>query len=247
MGCANGAPRCGCLCPGVAGAQLAAKDRGVVGHLLDWGDLDDLQQVEFRGRVFFTAHNQNVFEALVVFGAIQRLAVAHTVEFEAFQRLDHGAGVERTRALNSIGVKQRLHIAGVCRLAGGEAVFGAEGFNKGFGAFVLQRPVPVGLSKETVNKMKFGSVIVDMAAGSASDGSGNCPLTQNNKVIHLENVTIIGFNNLPSMLSTDASALYSRNIFEFIKLLINESGQLFINDKDELVTETLISKNNKKG
>ena len=49
------------------------------------------------------------------------------------------------------------------------------------------------------------------------------------------------------MLSTDASALYSRNILEFTKLLINDSGQLHINENDELVTETLISKNNKKG
>ena len=114
-------------------------------------------------------------------------------------------------------------------------------------ALIPGKAPPQLLSEETVKKMKFGSVIVDMAAGSASDGSGNCPLTQNNKVNQLENVTIIGFNNLPSMLSTDASALYSRNIFEFTKLLINESGQLFINDKDELVTETLISKNNKKG
>ena len=84
--------------------------------MLDWGDLDDLQQVEFRGRVFFTAHNQNVFEALVVFGAIQGLAVAHTVEFEPFQGLDHGTGVGRTCALNGVGVKQRLHVAGMRRL-----------------------------------------------------------------------------------------------------------------------------------
>ena len=114
-------------------------------------------------------------------------------------------------------------------------------------ALIPGKSPPQLLSEETVKKMKFGSVIVDMAAGSGSDGSGNCPLTQNNKVCQVENVTIIGFNNLPSMLSTDASALYSRNILEFTKLLINESGQLYINENDELVTETLISKNNKKG
>jgi NAD(P) transhydrogenase subunit alpha len=114
-------------------------------------------------------------------------------------------------------------------------------------ALIPGKSPPQLLSEETVKKMKFGSVIVDMAAGSGSDGSGNCPLTQNNKVCQVENVTIIGFNNLPSMLSTDASALYSRNILEFTKLLINESGQLHINENDELVTETLISKNNKKG
>ena len=114
-------------------------------------------------------------------------------------------------------------------------------------ALIPGKSPPQLLSEETVKKMKFGSVIVDMAAGSGSDGSGNCPLTQNNKVCQVENVTIIGFNNLPSMLSTDASALYSRNILEFTKLLINKSGQLHINENDELVTETLISKNNKKG
>jgi len=94
--------------------------------------------------------------------------------------------------------------------------------------------------------MKYGSVIVDMAAGTGPDGSGNCPLTQDNKIVHEENVTIIGLNNLPSMLSTDASALYARNILEFIKLLLNESGKLFINKEDELVTETLITKNKSK-
>jgi len=103
-------------------------------------------------------------------------------------------------------------------------------------ALIPGKSPPQLLSEETVKKMKFGSVIVDMAAGSGSDGSGNCPLTQNNKVCQVENVTIIGFNNLPSMLSTDASALYSRNILEFTKLLINESGQLHINENDELVT-----------
>jgi len=113
-------------------------------------------------------------------------------------------------------------------------------------ALIPGKTPPQLLSTETVKKMKPGSVIVDMAAGSASDGSGNCPLTENDKVKQINNVTIIGFNNIPSMLSADASALYSRNIFEFIKLLINESGQLFINNKDELVTETLISKGKSK-
>ena len=88
-------------------------------------------------------------------------------------------------------------------------------------ALIPGKSPPQLLSEETVKKMKFGSVIVDMAAGSSSDGSGNCPLTQNNKVCQVENVTIIGFNNLPSMLSTDASALYSRTILEFTTVLIH--------------------------
>lgn len=113
-------------------------------------------------------------------------------------------------------------------------------------ALIPGKAPPLLLSKETIKKMKYGSVIVDMAAGTGPDGSGNCPLTQDDKIVHKENVTIIGLNNLPSMLSTDASALYARNIFEFIKLLLNESGKLFINKEDELVTETLITKNKSK-
>jgi NAD(P) transhydrogenase subunit alpha len=97
------------------------------------------------------------------------------------------------------------------------------------------------ISKETIHQMKEGSIIVDLAAGLAMDGSGNCPLSEGNKIINVGGVTIIGLNNLPSLLSTDASALYSRNIFEFIKLLINDQGNLYINREDELVAGALLT------
>jgi len=108
-------------------------------------------------------------------------------------------------------------------------------------ALIPGKEPPKLISKETVNQMKEGSVIVDMAAGLAADGSGNCPLSEGNKIIKVGGVTIIGLNNLPSLLSTDASALYSRNIFEFIKLLINDQGDLHINREDELVAGALLT------
>jgi len=108
-------------------------------------------------------------------------------------------------------------------------------------ALIPGKEPPQLISKETVNQMKEGSVIVDMAAGLAIDGSGNCPLSESNKIIQIGGVTIIGLNNLPSLLSTDASALYSRNIFEFIKLLINDQGNLYINREDELVAGALLT------
>jgi NAD(P) transhydrogenase subunit alpha len=108
-------------------------------------------------------------------------------------------------------------------------------------ALIPGKEPPKLISKETVNQMKEGSVIVDMAAGLAADGSGNCPLSEGNKIIKAGGVTIIGLNNLPSLLSTDASALYSRNIFEFIKLLINDQGNLYINREDELVAGALLT------
>jgi NAD(P) transhydrogenase subunit alpha len=108
-------------------------------------------------------------------------------------------------------------------------------------ALIPGKEPPKLISKETVNQMKEGSVIVDMAAGLAADGSGNCPLSEGNKIIKAGGVTIIGLNNLASLLSTDASALYSRNIFEFIKLLINDQGNLYINREDELVAGALLT------
>ena len=108
-------------------------------------------------------------------------------------------------------------------------------------ALIPGKEPPKLISKETIQKMKEGSVIVDMAAGLAADGSGNCPLSEGNKIVNFGGVTIIGFNNLPSSLSTDASALYSKNIFEFIKLLINDKGSLYINREDELVAGALLT------
>ena len=108
-------------------------------------------------------------------------------------------------------------------------------------ALIPGKEPPKLISKETIQQMKEGSVIVDMAAGLAKDGSGNCPVSKENEILNVDGVTIIGLNNLPSLLSHDASALYSRNIFEFIKLLINEQGNLYINREDELVMGALLT------
>ena len=108
-------------------------------------------------------------------------------------------------------------------------------------ALIPGREPPVLLSEDTVMKMKAGSVIVDMAAGLAKDGSGNCPLTKANEIIEINGVKVIGLNNLPSLLSTDASALYARNILEFIKLLLDETGKLTLNLEDDLVKGCLLT------
>jgi H+-translocating NAD(P) transhydrogenase subunit alpha len=112
-------------------------------------------------------------------------------------------------------------------------------------ALIPGREPPILISGETVKKMKAGSVIVDMAAGLAIDGSGNCPLTKANQIIVINGVTVIGLTNLPSLLSTDASALYSRNILEFIKLLFDDSGKININLEDELVKGCLLTNGGK--
>ena len=108
-------------------------------------------------------------------------------------------------------------------------------------ALIPGREPPVLIHAETVEKMKPGSVIIDMAAGTSKTGAGNCPLTEANKVVVKHGVTIVGYTNLPSLVAADASAFYARNIFEFLKLLLAE-GKLNIPADDELVTASLLCK-----
>jgi NAD(P) transhydrogenase subunit alpha len=109
-------------------------------------------------------------------------------------------------------------------------------------ALIPGREPPVLLKEATVKKMKPGSVVVDMAAGQARDGSGNCPLTKPDEIIDINGVTIIGYTNIPSLLSADASSLYARNMVEFVQLLVDENKNVVINMDDELVKGSLITK-----
>ena len=109
-------------------------------------------------------------------------------------------------------------------------------------ALIPGREPPVLLKEATVKKMKPGSVVVDMAAGQAHDGSGNCPLTKADEIIDINGVTIIGYTNIPSLLSADASSLYARNMVEFVQLLVDENKNVVINMNDELVNGSLITK-----
>jgi NAD(P) transhydrogenase subunit alpha len=87
--------------------------------------------------------------------------------------------------------------------------------------------------------MKPGSVIVDLAV----ERGGNCPLSQINQVIEVNGVAIVGLTNLPAMVPTDASALYARNLLDFLKLITN-GGDLAINRDDEIVQACLMCENN---
>lgn len=104
---------------------------------------------------------------------------------------------------------------------------------------------PVLISSEVVQAMKYGSVIVDLAAGFGKNGSGNCPLTSANEVVVKHGVTIVGHTNVPSLVSADASSLYAKNVFEFLKLMINEDANLDISKEDDLLTACLLCENGK--
>ncbi len=102
-------------------------------------------------------------------------------------------------------------------------------------AVVPGRKAPVLITDEMVKNMKRGSVIVDLAA----ERGGNCELTIPGKTIERHGVKIVGAVNLPSEIPYHASQMYSRNLINFLSLIIKE-GRLSINKEDEVVRETLL-------
>ncbi|MBJ9974351.1 Re/Si-specific NAD(P)(+) transhydrogenase subunit alpha [Pseudomonas sp. S75] len=103
-------------------------------------------------------------------------------------------------------------------------------------ALIPGRKAPTLLSAETVAQMKPGSVVIDLAAAQG----GNCPLTVADQVVVAHGVTLVGPTNLPAQLPADASALYARNLLDFMKLLFDKDGALVINLEDDIVAACLM-------
>ena len=104
-------------------------------------------------------------------------------------------------------------------------------------ALIPGRPAPVLVTEDMVKSMKPGSVIVDMAA----EQGGNCPLTERDQIVKKHGVTLIGHTNFPALVPTDSSALYARNLLDFLKLIIDEEGHLVIDREDEIVAACLMA------
>ena len=104
-------------------------------------------------------------------------------------------------------------------------------------ALIPGRPAPVLLKEETVRAMKPGSVIVDMAV----EAGGNCPLSELDKIVVKHGVHLIGIANLPGLVATDASALYARNLMNFLNLMLDaKSGEFKLDMEDEIIAGTLV-------
>ena len=105
-------------------------------------------------------------------------------------------------------------------------------------AQVRGRKSPVLVPTATVEKMKNGSVIVDLAASTG----GNCELTQNDQIVNHNGVTIIGDSNLAAKMPQDASLLFCNNVLNFLKLIIKD-GTMELDLSNEIVGSALITKN----
>ena len=99
-------------------------------------------------------------------------------------------------------------------------------------ALIPGKQAPVLITEEMVKGMRPGSVIVDLAV----EMGGNCPLSEYGKTVVKHGVTLIGPANMPSRVAVDASAMYAKNLLNFLTPLIDrETRALKINWDDEIV------------
>ena len=103
-------------------------------------------------------------------------------------------------------------------------------------ALIPCRPAPVLITEEVVTRMREGSVIVDLAAATG----GNCPLTEADRVVVKHGVILVGHTNYPSMMASDASAFYAKNIANLLDIMLERGDDgvtLKTLDDDEITRD----------
>ncbi len=108
-------------------------------------------------------------------------------------------------------------------------------------ALIPGRAAPTLITEDMVKAMKPGSVIVDIAAGKGPNGGGNCPLSEADKTVIKHGVSIVGETNLPALVAADSSALYARNVIDFLKLVITKEGAFNVPMDDDIVAACLMT------
>jgi NAD(P) transhydrogenase subunit alpha len=103
------------------------------------------------------------------------------------------------------------------------------------------KKAPILITQQMIEDMKPGSVIIDIASVTG----GNTDLTKNNETVMHKGVTIIGNSALPALQSADASKVYSKNVLNFLKLIIDKEGNLALNFQDDIVKGTCITSEGK--
>ena len=105
-------------------------------------------------------------------------------------------------------------------------------------ALIPGKRAPVLISQEMVESMASGSVVVDLAV----EAGGNCPLSKEGEVVDHGGVKIVGYANVPGRVAKDASALYAKNIFNFLSLIINKDDKkINFNWEDEIVNAVTLT------
>jgi NAD(P) transhydrogenase subunit alpha len=106
-------------------------------------------------------------------------------------------------------------------------------------ALIPGKPAPVLITEAMVKDMRPGSVIVDLAV----EAGGNCPISERGKVVVKHGVTLVGYDNVPSRLAADTSALFAKNLLNFLTLSYDkETKGLKINWDDEIIKGTALTR-----
>ena len=108
-------------------------------------------------------------------------------------------------------------------------------------ALIPGRAAPTLITEEMVKSMKAGSVIIDIAAGKGPNGGGNCPLSEADKTVVKHGVTLVGETNLPALVAADSSALYARNVLDFLKLVLPKDSGFIVPMDDDIVAACLMT------
>lgn len=101
------------------------------------------------------------------------------------------------------------------------------------------KKAPLLLRKTTVEAMKPGAVIIDIAASTG----GNCEVTKNNETYVYSGVTVIGNSFFAVDMPSDASKMFGKNVINFLKLIITKEGNLTLNWDDDIVKGTAVTHN----
>jgi len=104
-------------------------------------------------------------------------------------------------------------------------------------ALIPGRKAPVLVTEEMVRSMKPGSVVLDMAV----EQGGNCAISELGRWVVKHGVTLIGQPNLPATVPADSSALYARNVIDFLKLVFDKDGKFTVNLEDDIVKACLVT------
>lgn len=98
-------------------------------------------------------------------------------------------------------------------------------------------PAPLLVSREMIERMRPGSVLIDVAAPTG----GNCELTKPGETVVHNGVTIMGPTDLPSRVALDASQMYSRNLAAFLDRLVDDERRVQFDWDDQIVSEACIT------
>jgi len=106
-------------------------------------------------------------------------------------------------------------------------------------AMIPCRAAPVLITEEVVQRMRDGSVIVDLAAATG----GNCPLTEKDRVVVKHGVTLVGYTNFPALVPSDASAFYGGNIRNLLDIMVEkgEQGPVLKDFAEDEITKAMLA------